>query len=209
MTRLLLAAALLLAPLSGAAGQGTPEQRIEAARQRAASAGIPVSLLDGKVAEGRAKGVPADRIATAVERRLVALEHARDAMGGGAHPPALSAADLGVGADALDAGVEPAALGRLAREASADRRTVAIAVLTQLVQEGMPSAQALARVTAALSRGPDELRRLPGEAHGQGRGQGQSQGQGQGQDHGRGPPASAPGAGGKGIPGSQGHGRKP
>ena len=201
MTRLLLAAALLLAPLSAAAGQGTPEQRIEAARQQAASAGIPVSLLDGKVAEGRAKGVPADRIAAAVERRLGSLERAREAMGGGTRPPALSAADLGVGADALDAGVEPAALGRLAREAGADRRTVAIAVLTQLVQEGMPSAQALARVTAALARGPDELRRLPGEAHGQGRGQGQ--------EHGRGPPASTPGAGGKGIPANQGHGRKP
>jgi hypothetical protein len=203
MTRLLLAAALLLAPLSGADGQVTPERRIEAARQRAASAGIPVALLDGKVAEGRAKGVPADRIAAAVERRLASLERARDVMGGGARPPALTADDLGVGADALDAGVDPAALGRLAHEAAADRRTVAIAVLTQLVQEGMASAQALARVTAALARGPDELRRLPGEAHGRGPGEGQGQGHGQG-----GPPASVPGAG-KGNPRGQGHGRKP
>src|SRR5206468_197636 len=82
-------------------------------------------------------------------------QRARDAMGGGPRPPALTPADLNVGADALDAGVDPAALGRLAREAGADRRTVAIAVLTQLVQEGMASEQALARVTAALARDPD------------------------------------------------------
>jgi hypothetical protein len=168
MRRFVLAALLLLAPLSGADAQGTPEQRIAAARQRASTAGIPVSLLDGKVAEGRAKGIPPDRIAAAVERRLASLQRARDAMGGGARPP-LTPADLNVGADALDAGVEPAALSRLAREAGADRRTVAIAVLTQLVQEGMASEEALARVIAALARDPDALRRLPGEAKGGGR----------------------------------------
>jgi hypothetical protein len=217
MRRIVLAALLLFAPLSWAAGQGTPEQRIAAARQRAAAAGIPVSLLDGKVAEGRAKAIPVDRIATAVERRLASLQRARDAMGGGARPPALTPADLTVGADALDAGVDPAALGRLAREAGADRRTVAIAVLTQLVQEGMASEQALARVTAALARDPDELRRLPGEAKGQGHGEGQAR-RGPpevrgpanaaahgGQANGGGPPASVPGAAGKG----HGRGRKP
>jgi hypothetical protein len=65
MRRFVLAALLLFAPLSWAAAQGTPEQRIAAARQRASTVGIPVSLLDGKVAEGRAKGVPMDRIAAA------------------------------------------------------------------------------------------------------------------------------------------------
>jgi len=215
MRRFVLAALLLLTPLSWAAAQGTPEQRIAAARQRASAAGIPVSLLDGKVAEGRAKGIPVDRIATAVERRLTSLQHARDAMGAGPRPPALTAADLNVGADALDAGVDPAALGRLAREAGADRRTVAIAVLTQLVQEGLASEQALARVTAALARDPDELRRLPGEAKGGGQGQarrGPPEVRGPanaaahgGQANGGGPPTSVPGASGKG----HGHGRKP
>jgi hypothetical protein len=215
MRRFVLAVLLLFAPLSWAAAQGTPEQRIAAARQRASTAGIPVSLLDGKVAEGRAKGVPLDRIATAVERRLASLQRARDAMGGGARPPALTPADLNVGADALDAGVEPNALGRLAREAGADRRTVAIAVLTELVQGGMASEQALARVTAALARDPDELRRLPGEAKGGEQGQarrGPPAGRGPGsagargsQGQGGGPPASVPGASGKG----HGRGRKP
>jgi hypothetical protein len=217
MRRFVLAALLLFAPLSWAAAQGTPEQRIAAARQRAATAGIPVSLLDGKVAEGRAKGVPMDRIAGAVERRLASLQRARDAMGGGARPPALTPADLNVGADALDAGVEPSALGRLAREAGADRRSVAIAVLTQLVQEGMASEQALARVTAALARDPDALRRLPGEAKGGGQGQarrGPPDVRGRanaaahgGQANGGGPPASVPGASGRGH--GRGHEGKP
>jgi hypothetical protein len=215
MRRFVLAAMLLFAPLSVAAAQGTPEQRIATARQRASTVGIPVALLDGKVAEGRAKGVPMDRIALAVERRLGSLQRARDAMGGGARPPALTPADLNVGADALDAGVEPAALGRLAREAGATRRTVAIAVLTQLVQDGMASEQALARVTAALARDPDALRRLPGEANANAQGQarrGPPENRGPtnaaahgGQANGGGPPSSVPGASGRG----HGRGRKP
>jgi hypothetical protein len=139
-------------------------------RPRAAAAGIPVSLLDDKVAEGRAKGVPAERIAAAVERRLASLQRAREVMGDGARPPALTPADLNVGADALDAGVEPAVLGRLAHEAGADRRAVAIAVLAELVQGGMGSEPALQRVLAALSRGVEELRRLPGDTRGGGPG---------------------------------------
>ncbi len=106
-----IAVLLLLAPLSlGAQGGGDPAQRIEAARRRADAAGIPVSLLDLKVAEGRAKGVPADRIAGAVEVRLSLLSRAREAMAG-AGRGALSAAELSAGAYALSAGVSTEALG--------------------------------------------------------------------------------------------------
>ncbi|MBW3571262.1 MAG: hypothetical protein KY467_09160, partial [Gemmatimonadetes bacterium] len=72
LARILVALWLALAALPGAvqAQAQDPQQRIETARQRAESAGIPVALLDSKVAEGRAKGVPMDRIAGAVERRL-------------------------------------------------------------------------------------------------------------------------------------------
>src|SRR4051794_22965269 len=101
MRRLTLTALLLLVPLSWAGAQ-TPAQRIQAARQRSAQAGIPVALLDGKVAEGRAKGVPEDRIAAAVERRLASLQRARDAMAGQAPAAPLTGADLSVGADALE-----------------------------------------------------------------------------------------------------------
>lgn len=182
MKRILLTAVLLLSPLSWASAQGTPAQRIQAARQRATQTGIPVSLLDTKVAEGRAKSIPEDRIATAVEQRLASLGRARTAMSSGPRRLTLTAADLNVGADALEAGVSPAVIGQLAQSASPDRRAVAIAVLSELVQQGMSSEQALARVTAALTGGADALRQLPGEAraNGNGNANGVSRGNGNG-----------------------------
>lgn len=201
LARILVALWLALAALPGAvqAQAQDPQQRIETARQRAESAGIPVALLDSKVAEGRAKGVPMDRIAGAVERRLAALMRAREAMAGAPRGAPVTQADLSVGADAIEAGVEPRVLGRLAAAAPGDRRAVAIAVLTELVSQGESSEQALARVSSALQRGPDALRRLPGEAASErarrgpppGRGNpGQNGVRGRGQG---GPPAAVPG----------------
>lgn len=161
MKRILFIAALLLLvpPSLGAQGQGDAAQRIETARKRAETAGIPVSLLDLKVAEGRAKGVPAERIAGAVEIRLSLLSRAREAMVG---RETLTAADLSAGADALAAGVSAEALGSLTRTAPSDRRAVAIAVLAQLVQQGDASDRALERVRLALAN-PETLRTLPGQ----------------------------------------------
>jgi hypothetical protein len=191
---------LALAGLPAAVHAQDPQQRIDAARRRAETAGIPVALLDNKVAEGRAKGVPMDRIAMAVERRLGALSRAREAMGTALRGASMSSADLSVGADAIEAGVEPGVLGRLAAAAPGDRRAVAIAVLTELVSQGESSERALARVTSALQRGSEALRRLPGEAASErSRGNGPPPGrgnQGQGNARGRGqggPPAAVPG----------------
>lgn len=162
MKRILLIAALCLAPLPlGAQGPGDAAQRIEAAKRRAQETGVPVSLLESKVAEGRAKSIPVERIAAAVEQRLVLLSRARDAMAGASRTP-LSAADLKVGADALAAGVGEEALGALTRSAPGDRRAVAIAVLAQLVQEGDRPERALERVRLALGN-PESLRTLPGQ----------------------------------------------
>jgi len=202
MLRVLAVLWLALAGLPAAAHAQDPQQRIDAARRRAESAGIPVALLDSKVAEGRAKGVPLDRIAVAVERRLGALSRAREAMAAAPRGAPVTAADLSVGADALEAGVEPGVLGRLAAAAPGDHRAMAIAALTHLVSQGESSERALARVTAALRQGPDALRRLPGEAaaersRGNGPPPGRSNpGQGQGGARGRGqggPPAAVPG----------------
>jgi hypothetical protein len=195
---------VLLLALAGvpAAAHGQPaEQRIEAARRQAQSAGIPVSLLESKVAEGRAKGVPMERIAAAVERRLASLSAARTAMAAAPRTAPVTPADLSVGADALEAGVQPGVLGQLAAAAPASHRAMAIAALTQLVSQGESSERALARVQAALRSGPEALRRLPGEAaaersrRGAPPGQGPSRGNGaNGRGRGNGgPPASVPG----------------
>jgi hypothetical protein len=202
--RLVLVLLVALPALARPVHAQDPQQRIDAARRRAEAAGIPVTLLDSKVAEGRAKGVPMDRIAGAVERRLGSLARAREAMAGAPRTAPVSAADLSVGADAIEAGVEPAVLGRLTVSAPGNQRAVAIAVLTELVNGGASSENALARVTAALARGPEALRRLPGEAAGErgrgnagsppgranGRGNNNAGGRGRGQG---GPPASVPG----------------
>lgn len=201
----MLALLVALTALSQPVHAQDPQQRIDTARRRAEAAGIPVALLDSKVAEGRAKGVPMDRIAVAVERRLASLSRAREAMAGAPRTAPVSSADLSVGADAIEAGVEPGVLGRLTVAAPGNQRAVAIAVLTELVSGGVSSENALARVTAALARGPEALRRLPGEAAGErgrgnagsppgqsnrGRGNNSAGGRGRGQG---GPPASVPG----------------
>lgn len=193
-----IAVALVVLALSGANAanaQVPPQDRINAALSRARGAGIPVALLESKMAEGKAKGIPLDRIAAAIERREGALERASQALRG---DPG-DAASLSVGADAIESGVNEAVLKAVAEDAPRDRRTVAIATLTQLVQQGDVPAAALAKVRNALKRGPDALTNLPSEGS-NGRGRGSSNGQGQGSSGGRGgsesgPPAAVPSPG--------------
>jgi hypothetical protein len=163
-----LAAALAFAPTalfgqdSTSAPSGT-EARVHAALETALDAGIPVSLLERKIAEGKAKGVPMDRIAAAVEARLEALTKASDALAkaGLAHP---SEGDLSVAADAVQGGVSATALATISQNAPQDRRAVAIAVLTDLVALGHTPESALEQVQSALARGPEALANLHGEA---------------------------------------------
>ncbi len=140
-------------PAFAQGGQGAQE-RIDAAFARARSQGIPVGLLESKMAEGKAKGVAVDRIAAAIERRQASLERAAEAMKG--REP-ITDADLSVGADAVDAGVTNAVLRAVTESAPRERRSVAIAALTELVQRGTAPDAALARVREALKHGPDAL----------------------------------------------------
>ena len=194
-----IAVATLTLALSGANAANAqvqpPQDRINAALSRARGAGIPVALLESKMAEGKAKGIPLERIAAAIERREGALERASQALRG---DPG-NAASLSVGADAIESGVNEAVLKAVAEDAPRDRRTVAIATLTQLVQQGDLPAAALAKVRNALKRGPDALTNLPSEGN-NGRGRGSWNGQGQGNSGGRGgsesgPPAAVPSPG--------------
>ncbi|CAN5770015.1 hypothetical protein BH23GEM3_BH23GEM3_07140 [soil metagenome] len=153
--------ALLLLPGVVHSQEQDAAARIAAAMQQARASNLPVALLESKVAEGRAKGVPEARIATAVEGRLASVSRAHDVM---RRAPGLNPAQLAVGADALEAGVREAVLGTLAMNAPADRRAVAIAVLTQLVRLGEPQEPALAQVRAALQQGPEALQQLPAQA---------------------------------------------
>jgi hypothetical protein len=138
-----------------------PQDRINTALARARQVGVPVSLLEAKIAEGKAKGVSLDRIAAAVEHRQAALEHASQVMKG---QPGNGEAELSVAADAVDSGVSDAVLRAISETAPRDRRVVAIAALTQLVQLGHVPETALQRVKDALKKGPEALLNLPAEA---------------------------------------------
>ena len=170
---LCLAAALICAPAallgqdSTASSSTGADARIDAALETAVDAGIPVSLLERKVAEGKAKGVPMDRIAAAVEQRLDGLMQARDAMTK-AGLASTTEGELSVAADAVQAGVSQSALVAISQRAPGDSRAVAIAVLTDLVALGHASDQALVRVEGALERGPEALANLSAESAGHG-----------------------------------------
>ena len=109
---LICAPAALLAQDSTASASTGADARIDAALESAVNAGIPVSLLERKVAEGKAKGVPMDRIAAAVERRLDALTHARDVLLD-AGLKSTTEGELSVAADAVQAGVSQSALAAI------------------------------------------------------------------------------------------------
>ena len=127
----------------------TPQARIDLAMESAAEAGVPVSLLASKVSEGEAKGVPPERIATAVETRLAALIRASGTLDR-AGIAAQSASELSVTVDALEAGVSEAALVEVSQSSPPERRVVAIAVLADLVRLGNEPGSSAARVNAAL-----------------------------------------------------------
>jgi hypothetical protein len=158
--------------------------------------GIPVALLESKIAEGKAKGVSLERIAVAIERRQSALERASQALRGQVD----AAASLAVGADAIESGVNEDVLRDVAENAPRDRRNVAIATLTELVHQGHAPQAALGRVKDAIKKGPDALTNLPAQPAAGSRGGGSANGQGRGNAGGRagaepGPPAGVPAPG--------------
>jgi hypothetical protein len=122
---------------------GSAQARIDAALAAAPKPEILV-LLRSKLAEGQAKQVPPDRIATALELRLAALVRASTLIEN------RSAAELLVAGDAMQSGVKDSAVVQVYRNATPGRRVVAMAVLTDLVRLGISSDIAFDRVNATL-----------------------------------------------------------
>jgi len=189
-------AVLTAGPVYAQRGQGAQE-RIDAAFARARSQGVPVTLLDSKVAEGKAKGVPLDRIAAALERRESSLERAAQVMKG---HDSIADADLSVAADAVEAGVSDAVLKAIADTAPRERRAAAIAAITELVQRGAAPDAALARVRDALKRGPDALAAVGNDGDHPSASGGARGGEVSGRGANPGPPASVPAPGGRSQP---------
>jgi hypothetical protein len=177
-------------PATLSAQAATAQAQIEAALERVQKAGIPADLVQMKVLEGQAKGIPADRIATAATHRATALVRAQDALNRAGVQPTRD--DLAAGADALGSGVSEAILTALANATPGEHRAVAISVLGALSAEGVLPEQALQGIQRALAQGPEALANLPAQAAAA-RGQGGPPSQaGQGQ---RGQPEGVPAPG--------------
>lgn len=152
------AAALLAAPRASLAQQADLSQvrqalpadaaeRVARIVEEAEAAGVPARPLVNKALEGTAKGVPSDRIVSAVSSYASRLRRASGTLGGGARADQVVAA-----ADALGRGASAEAVGRLNRVAG-DGSAAAFVVLGDLVESGVPGDRAVEVVEEALRTG--------------------------------------------------------
>lgn len=141
-------------------------ERVIATVSEARSRGLPAAALERRALLLAAKGVEAGSIARSVAEQSRAMGEARSALARGrAGTPADE--DVAAGAEVLRKGVDGAQVSALAKSAPSGRSlAVPLFVLGSLVDRGLPSDAALARVVERLSaRATDaELARLPEEA---------------------------------------------
>lgn len=119
---------------------------IEALILEARQAGVPSAPLYNKALEGAAKRVPPPRIVAAVRDYATRLQHAQELMGG-----TREAAWVVAGADALRRGVTAEALQSMGDRAG-ERTPMALVVMGDLVEAGVPTDRALEVVREALAR---------------------------------------------------------
>ena len=152
MTRTILTLALVLGASAVAVGaQETARDRAERTlppevfqelntlAQEAGGSGVPTDPLYAKALEGAAKRVPPALLVPAVRAYAGRLGEARQAFGVDANTPLLVA-----GADAIQRGVRPETLRDLPRDRP--RSPMAVIVLADLLESGVPTDRALAIV---------------------------------------------------------------
>ena len=131
--------------------------RIESIVAEARRAGVPVGPIYNKALEGAAKGHPANLVLPTLSVLAGRMGRARELLGPTAQAPWVVA-----GADALRRGVEPELVASLGRDA-ADRAPIALLMIGDLVEAGIPADRALEVLREVLSRnrGEDALRDVP------------------------------------------------
>lgn len=173
--------AALLAIASPVMAQGTSEdlssrlrevlpadvaERVIATVSDARARGLPAIALERRALMLAAKGVEAGSIARSIADQSRAMGEAKAALARGrAGDPADE--DIAAGAEILGKGVDGSQVSELAKSAPSGRSlAVPLFVLGSLVDRGLPSDAALARVLERLSaRATDaELSRLPEQA---------------------------------------------
>lgn len=115
--------------------------------------GVPGDPLFNKALEGQAKRVPADRLMPAVRAYAGRLGQARSALG-----PAASVPLLVAGADAIQRGVPSDALRALPQDRP--RSPVALLVLAELLESGVPTDRALEVLRVSMDQRLQDTRML-------------------------------------------------
>src|SRR5215212_7609298 len=124
---------------------------------------LPARALEQRALKFAAMGVEPNLIAKAIEQQEDRMEKAKDALDNARKP---SSDEIEAGAEAIRQGVDGAAVSELAKSAPSGRSlAVPLFVIGSLVDRGLPSDAALARVQERMqARASDaELERLPGE----------------------------------------------
>lgn len=128
------------------------DAEVAAARER----GLPERPIRRRAAEGRAKGASEAQVAVSARRVRMNLQSAQEAMvrAGRARP---SDEEVERGASAIERGYTRAHIEAVAKSAPSDRSlVVALDVLAQLSERGVPVGKALAQVQSKLeSRASD------------------------------------------------------
>ena len=120
--------------------------QIEAVVEAAGRNGVPVAPLYDKALEGAAKRVPAARVMPALREYSGRMERAQGLLSG-----TREVAWLVAGADALRRGVAADALTSIGRDAGA-RTPMALVVMGDLVEAGVPAGRAMEVMREALVR---------------------------------------------------------
>ncbi len=115
--------------------------------QAAATKGLPVQPFVAKAMEGQLKGATPDKVRTAMRALATRLEAARTQLAPATDP------ELAAGADALGAGVAPAALKDMRRTWPTRSVALPLGVLTELVSRGIAPPKATKQVLALMNRG--------------------------------------------------------
>jgi hypothetical protein len=172
----------------------------------ARSHNLPAQALEQRALKFAAKGVDPTLIPKSIEEQKDRMEKAKNALDNAPGRKA-SGEEIEAGAEALRQGVDGALVSELAKSAPSGRSlAVPLFVIGSLVDRGLPSDDALARVLARLqARASDtELEKIPeglGASHGNRpatAGRPANPGKALGTSRGGGPPAGVPANGGKG-----------
>src|ERR1041385_5808222 len=139
--------------------------RVLAVIAKAKSVDLPTEALENRALKFAAKGVNGDSIVKSVAEQEQRMEGVRDTLQHArGHKPAGD--EVEAGAEAVRKGVDGAKVSELAKSAPSGRSlAVPLYVIGSLVDRGLPSDQALAKVEARLkARASDQdLEKLPGE----------------------------------------------